>query len=255
MAFPNIAPIPFGAPQNPSGLNTLTGGGNWSVGGTAPFGEHSAAAPFAPPSSTGGNPTAPTNPVAPKPQTKQDRRTARWQAYWNQPSTKTFNGQTFTGTRQEVENKFNLAQWGTEVRTFPKVTGQGDNWKRYADNSYVDYSSSAWKKAAGYQPVPELAPIWNQLPDSWKADIINWDPSFVTAYLSALSTGDRQVMYQGKFMRGTEAATQIQTEARNYQKSKATYEQQLAQKQKQFQQKQRTLGTALNPTITPSPFL
>ena len=97
---------------------------------------------------------------------------------------------------------------------FPGVDASGVSWAKYQDGSFVDYSSTAWKRASSIQIADEQQKkLWDALPDSWKADIATWDPALRDAYLQALSKPGVGGVYQGKFMIGKEAAELIRDEA------------------------------------------
>lgn len=104
-------------------------------------------------------------------------------------------------------------QWVTQQSAyrpivFPGVETSGNGLTKYADGSVVDYTSAAWKKAASFSP-PENGDLWKTLPDSWKAEMAGWDPSFVSSYLDALSNYNVAGTWGGKYMSGAEAAAEI----------------------------------------------
>ncbi len=83
----------------------------------------------------------------------------------------------------------------------------------------VDYNSRAWQMASQYAPPPDLIPVWQALPDHWKAEMGTWDPQARSAYLWYVAQGDKGVMYQTEngmeqMIAGTEAARMFVLEMR-----------------------------------------
>lgn len=111
---------------------------------------------------------------------------------------------------------------------FPGVQSSGGGRTIYVDGSVVDYNSARWKKAVSYTPA-EHADLWQALPDSWKADMAGWDPSFIASYLDALSNSAVEGEFGGKRMSGAEAAAEIVKAAREAQAKNAAAAQAKAQ--------------------------
>src|SRR5581483_740141 len=105
---------------------------------------------------------------------------------------------------------------------------------KYGDGSFVDYSSPAWNRAAAIQIAdPQQKQLWDAIPDSWKAEMAGWDPSFRENWLKAMSNPGALGYFNGQYMLGQQAAEEIVKLARQAQDNLTKAAQAQKQQQKQ----------------------
>lgn len=108
----------------------------------------------------------------------------------------------------------------------------------------MNYNSPQMRQAQSLN-FGELQPVWETLPDNWKADIARWHPDYQKAYLEAFAQGNMVGQFQGQPMTGYMAAAKIRdlayddiTQQKEYQQKLQQYQEQVkAVKQQEEEQK------------------